>query len=259
MYLVYIDDSIEDSGYQIIGAVIVRDLAFKAIEEFLAKVIDSEVPEELRADFEFHASALFHAKKPFESLSRDKALEIISDCLSIITNAPIPVVYGAVDLKKLRRSLYATAQPVDIAFRLCLEGIEKWFQSTEKEAVPFKEVNYDADDHFGILISDDTKNVHVKDTMQKAFRAHRRRLKSVSHTRGLFVEHLHDDMYFGSSSYSVGIQLADICSFLILRHLQGKEDTEYLYDKLKPHIIHSQVIPEQSSEEEAAANALSSD
>jgi len=242
MYLVYVDDSTEDSSFQIIGAVIVKDVIFKPLEEFLARVIDESVPEELRPDFEFHASALFHAKKPFEAISRDKALDIFESCVSIITEGRVPICYGAVDLRKLRASVYATAQPVDMAFRSCLAGIEKWFEKTYEDAVPFKALKDQPDDHFGILISDDTKNTHVKEGMQKAFRAHRRRLKSVSHTRGL-LEHLHDDMYFGSSSYSVGIQLADICSFVILRHLQGKEDTEYLFKKLQSHIIYSDVIP----------------
>jgi hypothetical protein len=46
-------------------------------------------------------------------------------------------------------------------------------------------------------------------------------------------------MYFGDSAHSVGIQLADICTFLICRHLEGKEDTEYLYKGIEPHIFTS--------------------
>jgi Protein of unknown function (DUF3800) len=36
-------------------------------------------------------------------------------------------------------------------------------------------------------------------------------------------------MYFGDSRDSVGIQAADMCSFLIRRHLAGKQDSEWLF------------------------------
>jgi hypothetical protein len=95
-------------------------------------------------------------------------------------------------------------------------------------------------DEFGILICDENKA--MKADLQSAFRANRRRLKSTAHTRGT-LEHLHDDMYFGDSAYSVGIQLADICGFIILRHLEGKEDTEYLFKNIEPHICFGDLEP----------------
>ncbi len=33
--------------------------------------------------------------------------------------------------------------------------------------------------------------------------------------------YVHDDMYFGSSKDSVGIQLADLCGYFIAKHLEG--------------------------------------
>src|SRR5690242_18290126 len=94
VHLVYIDDS-ADEGIQIIGAAIVPESKFMVIEEYLAHTIDSLVPEELQDDFEFHASALFHAKPPFKGLDRDTAIEILRSCVSIVETAPIPIIYGA--------------------------------------------------------------------------------------------------------------------------------------------------------------------
>ena len=48
---------------------------------------------------------------------------------------------------------------------------------------------------------------------------------------------------FGDSKYSIGIQLADICTFLIGRHLAGYEDTEHLYKQLSTSIFKGAVEP----------------
>jgi hypothetical protein len=101
------------------------------------------------------------------------------------------------------------------------------------------------DRQIGMLICDDTKNQGVKTNLQKAFRAYRRRMKSEKHDCGMLGK-LHDDMYFGDSSFSVGLQLADVVSFVVLRHLQGKEDTEFLFKQIERNIVFGKIEPESS-------------
>jgi hypothetical protein len=247
VHLVYLDDS-EESPYQLIGAVIIPELHFLSIENFLAQTIDKYVPEELRDSFEFHASALFHGKEPFQGLNRDVALELLANCASIVeSNDVAKVVYGGVNTSKLRSGLYATAQPVDIAFRICMQGIAQWLETqpapTPESVCPIHGVMHRHENRqIGILICDDTKNQGVKTNLQKAFRAYRRRMKSETHDRGMLGK-LHDDMYFGDSSFSVGLQLADVISFIVLRHLQGKEDTESLFKQIEPNIVFGKIEP----------------
>lgn len=239
MYLCYVDDSAEESTHQIIGAVIVPDEQFMVVEEYLGYIIELHVPEDLRSKFEFHASDLFHGKPPFDKIARDEAFSIISKCAGMIADAPLPIVYGAVDLRKQRGGLYATASPVDVAFRLCLPEINRWFETRGLGR-----------EDFGIIIADNTKNSHHKTQMQEAFRAHRRRAKPVEREgeisaieRGR-LKYIHDDMYFGDSAYSAGIQIADIACFIVLRHLQGKQDTESLYRKIEKAIFSAKVEPQ---------------
>jgi hypothetical protein len=52
-----------------------------------------------------------------------------------------------------------------------------------------------------------------------------------------------DDIYFGDSKDSLGIQIADMCGFIIRRHLSGKTDSEYLYDQIKDDIYLGKVAP----------------
>jgi hypothetical protein len=114
-------------------------------------------------------------------------------------------------------------------FRRCIQGIAGWFHENPSDQV-------------GLLICDDTKNQNIKHNMLKAFRSYRRRLKSTQHKRGL-LEWVHDDLYFGDSAYSVGIQVADICTWAIQRDLQKKPDTEYMYETFKHNIFFGIIEP----------------
>jgi uncharacterized protein DUF3800 len=238
--LVYLDDSAQDGLFQVIAAVMVRDYGFMDLERTFGILTEATVPEELQPSFEFHTSDIFQGNPPFDKLDKDKALAILDKFALLIGGTPagpIPIVYGAVDVRDLRAGDFATAQPMDIAFRRCIRQVEMWLKEN-------------ADHDFGILISDDTSNNKQKESMQAAFRAYRARIKTNlrSYPQEFKAErgkgaHLHDDMYFGNSSYSVGLQLADFCAFIILRHLQGKEDTEFLYKKIEKYIYSMKVEP----------------
>jgi hypothetical protein len=242
VYLCYLDDSCEDSTHQVIGAVIVPDKHFLTIEGYFGYVIEHDVPEELRDKFEFHASPLYHGKPPFDKIDREIAIKMLTACTQAVIEAPIPIVYAAVDLRKLRSGMFATASPIDIAFRMCVPEIERWLVENKPKDTPNSE-------HCGIIIADDTKNQHQKEQMQKAFRGNRPHYRpNIEGEKSFYkviprLAHIHDDMYFGDSAYSRGIQLADICCFIVLRHLQGKEDTEFLYKRIEPYIFSAKIEP----------------
>jgi len=241
VHLVYMDDSGNDgkSRYQMVGGVIVQDTNFQTVEDYLEFLVEIHVPEDMRDSFEFHAKDLFHCNKPFENLRKEQTLELISRCIGGTSAMEIPIVYGAVDTHKLRASIHATSTPADVCFRLCVPEIEKWF--VEKSP-----------SELGILVCDDTTNQNLKRQFQSSFRAGRPKAKMKvlknedgspvisDYSRGRY-EHLHDDMYFGNSSTSDGLQLADICCFIIHRHLEGYEDTEELYKVIEPHIFSAKV------------------
>jgi len=244
VYLVYGDDSSENGVFQVMAALIVPDHRFVVLERILGVIIEAQVPEDLRPSFEFHAADLLAGNKPFDKLDREQRMGLLSNCATVIagnSTMPTSIIYGAVDIRKLRGGQYASAQPMDIAFRRCIPEVERWFLEN-------------ADHDFGILILDDTNNPGQKKTLQATFRANRTRNKllSSSYKEGIKEDrgkwaHIHDDMYFGDSSYSVGLQMADICALIILRHLQGKEDTELLYKKIEKQIYSGKVEPNEES------------
>ena len=169
--------------FQVIGAVIVKDETFDALEQHIGYVLHEMVENHVADGFEeFHASDLLAGNKPFQNVGREEALEIFSTVIVALDAMEIPVVFGAVHLGRLYATNYATANPIDVAFRVCVTLIEEWFQSEELSGL-------------GLLISDDSSDQHVKRAMQNAFHLFRNRVRSSPATRGA-LEHLHDHMYF---------------------------------------------------------------
>lgn len=57
--------------------------------------------------------------------------------------------------------------------------------------------------------------------------------------------HLHDDIYFGDSKNSIGIQLADLCGFVIRRHLEGDLAVAGFYDIMSNQIAFHFIEPKE--------------
>jgi hypothetical protein len=234
VYLIYVDDSRQEkekgrNHFQVICAVIVNDAIFDDLEQHLGYYLYELVQPDVDGAFEeFHATDILSGKPPFHNIKRDRALEILSTAVSAVNGMDIPVVYGAVDLDKLNATNYATANAIDMAFRICVKLVEEWFQENARDGL-------------GLLISDDADQ-KIKHAVLNAFHLFRNRVISSPPTRGI-LQHLHDDMYFGNSKFSKGIQLADICTLLISRHLAGYSDTEDLYRDLSRMLVKSSVEP----------------
>lgn len=235
VYIAYMDDAGSTGGnladknapFQMVGAIIMKDEQFDVTELLVADIVDHSVPEELRPSFEFHASDMWAANKPFNNISRSEAEQAIIQSLEIVSGLEMPIVYGAIDKKKLSQELYSTANPLDMAFRSCVGHIEDWMRTY-------------APSELAVLIADDSDKGRY--AMKNAFRQYRRKVRSSQHNRGK-LEHLLDDMFFGDSADSLGIQLADVCNFVIERHLCGKKDTEHLYEFIKDRIFRSTILP----------------
>jgi hypothetical protein len=127
MFLGYIDDSgstganVEDceSRFQVIGGPLINCDCSRwwDLETYLSDFIKEAIPEELWGTFEFHACDLFHSDPPYDKPHID-GKRVMQRALEVIRDSNFPIVYGAVDKQALRREIYSSANPVDIAFRL---------------------------------------------------------------------------------------------------------------------------------------------
>jgi hypothetical protein len=237
VYVAYLDDAGSTGGnladkqspFQVVASVLFAEADDFSISEFLlGNIIDTYVPEEMRDSFEFHASDLWACREPFNRLQKTQAVKITEQCFDLIQAAKLPISYGAVDKPKLSSEIFSTANPIDMAFRLCVEGLEgEMVKQKHNELV--------------ILVCDDSKS--NRNAIRNAFRQYRRKIRSLQkHNRGKLA-HVVDDIFFGDSSESMGIQIADMCCFAIERHLRQQDDTEYLYKAIEGQIYSGRIFP----------------
>lgn len=247
VYLAYLDDSDtkdKASKWQVMAAVMMPDYLFSVSELMLSFVIEHLIPEEKMDYFEeFHASELFGGYGVFEGIDQQKRFLAIESLLTVIETAHMHIAYGAVDLDYLRNQDYRSANPQDIAFRSCVKGIQNWLSDLSMQN--FKKADVEAGESWEIpialLIADggDKKN---NAEMQRSFREIRKRVKIPLHA-GDSSSHFHDDMYFGDSKFSLGIQLADLCAFFIAKHLEQKVEAEGFYRLIENRIVFSKTYP----------------
>jgi hypothetical protein len=264
VHLAYLDDSNikrKKPKWQVMSGVIIEDKIFKLTEVGVAIVPELLMPAERMSQFEeFHACELYGGHGVFDGIDQDLRFEAIERLLATIKFAEIPIVYGAVDLTRLHSEFYASADPADICFRICLEGIDFWaeedinsklhaklgdnIENYKLENVTPHVVNGLLEELVIVIVDECDKK--VRDTLQQSYRG-LRPPRNVARDKPF--SHFHDDMYFGDSRYSIGIQLADLCSYFIARHLDGDNETESFYEMIHPHIVYSKIRPPIPTEE----------
>lgn len=248
MYLAYVDDSARNmkkkTKFQVLTALVMKDEHFRFTEAVLGMSASLLIPEEKINSFEeFKACELYGGYGVFETIPQDRRFRAIGELLRRVFHEKMPVVYGVVDIDKLKTELYGSANPLDIAFRICAKGIEKCI----KEIDP---------DQFALIISDDYQEKDIKNTLRKSFRELRKQVRPPEFMPGGkspdTLWHIHDEMYFGDSKQSIGLQMADLCCFFIGKHIENsilpEEDrdwpSESFYNVIKDNIVHSQMQPD---------------
>lgn len=239
VYLAYVDDSGTKQKYrnfQVLSAVLIHDRLFSNIECLIGTTVEEVVPpEKLESFVEFHGCELFGGYGIFEGIEDGKRHHAITRLLTLLRDYKLPVISAAVNVPLLKTKVYASANPIDIAFRHCLKGIDEWIGTGRQKQ----------QEETGLVIVDDTTDKEIKSAMQESFRQLRKPIRPPHWTPGA-LWYLHDDLYFGSSKYSVGIQLADLCSFFIAKHLEGQSNGEEFYGLIHNEIAFSKIEPESS-------------
>lgn len=239
MYISYVDDSgsgtseADDKNcpFLVMGGPIIEEGKYLAMESALSSALKDLVPEEEWDDFEFHASNMFHGKPPFDRLGAEKCRDILQQVLEWMAMLKMPILYGSVNKPSLRIQVYSSADPVDMAFRLYLEALDDWFMMRVFQKEHAK----------GILIVDDFEQGNARKRISRAFRQWRSKPLTRAVKTGL-AHHLLDDIYFGDSKNSIGIQLADVCVYFIARHLAEKPDSEGFYNIIKDQIYRPKIF-----------------
>jgi hypothetical protein len=250
VYLAYLDDSGSDarSPVVLVGALVIQDALFAHIESLLGMLVENLVPEEKLAAFqEFHAAELFWGQGVFSDIPQEQRYEGIRHLLGIIGTFRLPFIYSGVDRKALAASPFGGAAPVDAAFRMCALGIQDWLRKPERRRSRFDEATFRSQGHSDeplcLFIADDTADGALKKTLKQSFKSLRARQRPPYRPEDNRLPMVHDDMYFGSSAESIGIQLADLCCLFMMRHLRER-DTDEFYELIRPQAECAKPAPE---------------
>ena len=238
VHLAYLEDTgtrDKKSPFQVMAAVIVKDRDFHLLEVRTGAIAAREVvpPERWNKFEEFHAWELYGGYGVFDGVHQDIRFNAIRLLLEGIKHVKASIVYGAVNNKLFNQKLYSSADPQDVCFKICMEGIEAVIAKIEPPELV-------------LLIADDTGNKQIKRAFRQSFRNYRPHLTQPIFPVGS-LWHLHDDMYFGDSKESVGIQTADLCAYFIGKHLKGTDPAaEYFYKIIENSIQYQKIEPEDS-------------
>jgi hypothetical protein len=224
-------------------AVLIPDAEFRRTEMYAAASIAAFIPDDKAEAFkqrftEFKGSDLFGGFGAFDGIDEKDRFKIIYFLLNMVGKRS-PIIFGAVNKAQWTEQsskdgplfAYGGSHVDEISFRDCLLGIGTYIKNNAPES-------------FALVISDDVKEAAVKDRLRSAFLAYRERLDT---TRAIQpMPFLHDDMYFGNSQYSIGIQLADLCGFFISKRLEHTSDpnANRFFDMIDRQIMYSRIEPE---------------
>jgi Protein of unknown function (DUF3800) len=229
------DDS-EQHDWLVVGAVLIpADSSFVA-EMLSAMAIEDLMPEERKHEFEeFHASELYNGYGIFKDIDQPTRFGAISNQLLSLSPCGAKVAYGAVNLSDLRKSSYASANSRDIAFRRCVVGVGDWIWKNILSEMNESRLGAEFNTLFIMdeAAQSDKKTQHA---IRDSFRSLRGRFRFSGADPGQ-LSFVHDDMYFGDSRYSVGIQMADLCSYFIGQHLCGNAESDGFYKMIEPFIV----------------------
>ena len=256
MHLAYLDESTTSGQFAIFGAVVVPSGAWGWTERLHGIAIEqlfdvNEIEEKFK---EFHAWELFNGEGAFKGIEERKRFSAIQVLLMSLRHYGLPFIYGAVDEKKLAtssfaKSLFGTARPVTAAFRLCALGVEDWARKQHLQRDQAITVDYK--DNY-LLIVDSTTDQELKKQLQTSYKILRARHPySTQQPHDNRLWHSHDEMYFGDSVSCLGIQLADLCTYFMPRHLlkrdkSQKDKADEFFDLIRPHAICAKPDPEWS-------------
>ena len=242
MYVAYMDDSGTDSKSPIavVGGIVIPETVSWSIEFRVGSIVEALFPPSLPFE-EFHAADLFMGNGVFDRISEPDRHEAIRQLIQIVADHKLPFIYVAVDKTALRVSPFGSTSPTDLAFRMCALGIDKWLLGLTPDVKPNSPSNLCG------LVMDDTDDKALKQRLRQSFRALRVRVRGMATTdwKGNRLWRLHDDLYFGDSKYSVGIQIADLCTYFMMRKLRGEDDGAF-FEVLRPHAIAADAEPEFS-------------
>lgn len=215
MHLIYLDES-GNSGVNlsdpqqpifVLGALVVPEQKWKAIEADLIQRIDVFFDGSIPDRFEIHASEIRGGRGIYKGMDIAKRITFRDDLIQIAIDHQLCFIYRAIPKKRFASWLERTfgkgiaMNPHIAAYPLVSQSINAYLRSL-------------GEDELGILINDENKEVVADiERTTKLLRAD---------SSSLQLDHIIEKSFFIDSSKSHLLQLADLCTF----HARKREEAK---------------------------------
>jgi hypothetical protein len=235
VYLAYSDESgtgdERQEPFVLVAALVIHpDSQWEKVSAEIERLVSEHVPLDKQATFEFHAHDLFG------QLHRPSHKALLEGICRIPFKFHVPIYTGLVHRDGMRILInHDRSEPVGkkellrlaqgMAFYLCAQRVETAFCSF----IPTERV---------LWIADRTDaNVAMKELLKLG------QLKAVMPDFPTTkLDHVIDTIYFGDSRESRALQLADVCNYVIRRHLVGKANAAHYYRLIESQLTLSPIL-----------------
>jgi hypothetical protein len=234
----------------VFGGVILPTDHFRWLEMRHSDTVWRLLPEQRREEFrEFHAFELWNQQGVFHDLDPAECRKALASLLTILREHDAVFFYSALDRERYLKSAVGGGELVDVLFRMCLSSLDQWARRPAERMLEAGGQSLHTLDRWlnnmCLVIVDEDTNRGPKEVLRKSFRQFRSRLHNSWEGDQARHSFLHDAMFFGDSTESVALQIADACCYVMRRHLEGLE-TYNLFNLLGPSAFVSKAEPDWS-------------
>lgn len=214
------------------GIILHADEHWRPLEEHFRAIAQRYLPGESRPLF--HAMDIFHGNRRFDrnKWPRQRREHLLAELCEIPGKFQIPVVFGFHHRQRHRDDIlkqHPDVREEDIrlvthmdTFIKASMAIEGWMHRTTR-------------DETVMIIAEDTPQ--IKKQLKVLHSANTDRFATLGAGVKLFnATRIVETVHFAAKADSMPLQVADVCAFIIKRHLMEKEDAEPFFDLLRPHL-----------------------
>jgi hypothetical protein len=239
VYLIYLDDG-GKGNVLVFGGIVVDHRSFVGLEAAVGLLASKLMPPDEGDTLKrFHASNLFLGKDQFKDIPLPDCHEALRQLVRFPSNMNYAYIYSAIDKHQVERSPAGSANPYDMAFRMVASAIEDFLRAQ----LPPPDSGIGGEYPLSLLIVDEC-DAAIKGHIRRSFRQMRQQLRMpLTQNR---LSHTVDDLFFGSSVCSVGLQVADACNYVMWRRLAENIEDDFFMELMKGQVICAKPQPEWS-------------
>jgi Protein of unknown function (DUF3800) len=211
MHLLYVDESGKSGPtdytqpWYVLGGLILPEEKWKAVERDLNEVIEAVVPSPRPDDWELHMSLIAHRKKHFSQMPESDRFALVDAVFDVMDWHALALIFVGIDKEK-HRNKYSYPDAVErVSYMFMLERFN--YCVGRQGAV-------------GLVVADEQKKVEI--STRKDHSRYRRDGTGVAQ-----IEHVIETPFFTPSHWSRPLQMIDVATYYVARHLRGATTASY--------------------------------